>query len=485
MNTPSMPAQQRRQGPLGIAEGPLKDIGGHLFDRAVNIASLPLKTVLGNEHAVTLKNRIVSSKDAILSDAVNLQLLSGGQGRVAEFIRLKVEKMVINYLKRVPNQIKDELIDDYMCGCVKTFTADIIDNLWPDVEEQILFQLRMKLNKPILTYDSPPPNNTIFCCPCLSFRSCFRYNYMPADMSIWARFRTIWYWLIMFIQIIPFYSIQPIFKLFTWLLLDKGDEYQLIFFILDFKTLQFFTLGCIGGLINYFSYYNCVVLDNGKLKTGAEVHRCASRSPTDFYLFILEVVGFGLQVFLIWASYLLLFCSIQKGNPIFEIKSEEIKKSETDSKFGCCRFSRGGRIHYFMIWEAFSTIVSLGMFVVLLVPLQQDQESDLVATVNLLKVVYGLLSFPFMIFAIDFLIKVVTRSKPTKYDKFGRCVPDLMSVYEKKKKEKKREAKILKRKKKMIELKKKNPEKYLEEEDLEDLMNFKFSEIWSWNTSNE
>ena len=142
------------------------------------------------------------------------------------------------------------------------------------------------------------------------------------------------------------------------------------------------------------------------------------------------------------------------------VKSGHIKKREEARKQeGCCT-NRGGRLHYFMIWELIITIVSVGMFISLLVPLKQDEETDLVATVNLLKVVYGLLSFPFMIFVIPIVTTIMTKTKATKYDRYGRCIPDLPTVYEKEMKLKKLMKKKEKRDKEMQELKAKDYEEF-------------------------
>ena len=39
------------------------------------------------------------------------------------------------------------------------------------------------------------------------------------------------------------------------------------------------------------------------------------------------------------------------------------------------------------------------------------------------KVFYGLLSFPFLIFAFGPLQDILTKSRPTAYDKYGNTIP--------------------------------------------------------------
>lgn len=114
--------------------------------------------------------------------------------------------MIINFLKKVPKILKKKTIDEDMCICVKKLTSETIDNIWPDIEDEIMFQFRLQLNKPIVA-NPPPPPPSWFCCCCIHFRACFRYNYMPIDMSIWKRIKTFGYWIIMAFQIFPFYSV--------------------------------------------------------------------------------------------------------------------------------------------------------------------------------------------------------------------------------------------------------------------------------------
>ena len=123
--------------------------------------------------------------------------------------------------------------------------------------------------------------------------------------------------------------------------------------------------------------------------------------------------------------------------PDFKLKSKHVKKIEEKKQGGCCVGLRGGRLTWFMIWELVISIISVIIFGLLLFFLKQKNATDMLATVNLLKVIYGLLSFPFMIFAIPILAEIVTKTRPTRYDKYGRCVPDIPSIYERREKLKK------------------------------------------------
>lgn len=196
--------------------------------------------------------------------------------------------MVMNYLKKLPPKIKSSLKDPYMCNCVKSAIDDLVDTIWPDIEEEILFQLRMNLSQPVLEIKEPP-KYTAWCCCCLRFRACFRYNYYPVDRSSWQQYRNFWWWCITLITMIPYFAVMPVFKFFVFVVIDKTDEYQLIKFILDFKTMMFVTMGCLGGLIGYIQYVRCLVTNEGKNKSGLEVNECAVQGSLDDLFYMLEV----------------------------------------------------------------------------------------------------------------------------------------------------------------------------------------------------
>lgn len=127
--------------------------------------------------------------------------------------------------------------------------------------------------------------------------------------------------------------------------------------------------------------------------------------------------GFILQVLLIWFAYLLIPCSKRKGVPLFKYKSKETEKMENEAKKGCCGARRGGRLGCFMVMEFINTIISLGIFFAMVYPLDQKDSISIRGSVYFCKVLYGLLSFPFIFFALPFFTTLMTKTKATRYDK--------------------------------------------------------------------
>lgn len=91
--------------------------------------------------------------------------------------------------------------------------------------------------------------------------------------------------------------------------MDKTDEYQLIHFILRLKGTQFISLGVIEGLGAWAKYYYCATWNYGVIDA------CAIDGPGDQTYFVAEIVGFVVQMFLVWLCFLYLPHSIVKGKP--------------------------------------------------------------------------------------------------------------------------------------------------------------------------
>ena len=281
-----------------------------------------------------------------------------------------------------------------MCKCIQNKIDSLVDEYWPDVQDEILYQIRLKNNQPALVDKGPPP--TPCCCiPCRSFKAWFLYTYDPVDRSIWYSLRTFSWWLLIVIESFPYYGVQSVFKLVYFLLMDKGDEYQLVQFILTFKKLQFLTLGCLSSILGYAFYYYCSTFP-GQGQPSTSINRCASRGASDPLIYYLEIGGFSLQLLLVYSAYMLIPCSKQKGMPRFGLMTSahrrEVEEREGRRGRGCCG-QRGNRLNGFMLWELFTCILSIGIFIALMYALQSaDQSISMRSSVFLVKTVYGLLS---------------------------------------------------------------------------------------------
>jgi hypothetical protein len=442
----------------------------------------------GIDMTKNLTGKILGLKDQIKDGFSKARsgLLAGPSAAINKYIRLKIEKMLINYLTSQPVKIKKALKDPDMCPCVQRRVDDLVDEFWPDVQNEILYQVRLKTNQPVLE-DKGDPAVDACCCmvPYIRFKAWFLYTYDPVDASIWKSFKTFSWWLLLLIEIFPYYGVQAVFKLIYFLLMDKNDEFQLVQFILNFKKLQFFTLGFLSSVIGYAFYYYCATFQSShgvdKLNT------CAARGSADVIVYILELGGFVLQIVLVWWAYLLVPCSKKKGVPRFTIASEEVQAENDDARREtCCNFTtRGGRLGKFMCWEFFITLVSAAVFAVLFLILRNVNDFvSMRSSIFLVKCIYGLLSFPFIIFAIPQLTVLLSKTRETKYNKYGRCVPYLPTLYEAKKREeellrKKAERKATREARRVMQataigvqsMMKQGVAEVIEDEDIDDLIN--------------
>lgn len=88
---------------------------------------------------------------------------------------------------------------------------------------------------------------------------------------------------------------------------------------------------------------------------------------------------------------------------------------------GCiCNLSRGGALQCVMIIDFFCFGIAIALFFITTGYMNIDfskRIEDARPFLFFTKIVYGLLSFPFLMFAIGPIANLLTKSKPTAYDK--------------------------------------------------------------------
>ena len=92
-------------------------------------------------------------------------------------------------------------------------------------------------------------------------------------------------------------------------------------------------------------------------------------------------------------------------------KNEQQKIQES----GCCGHKRS-RLGCFMVWEFIATLITVGLGLIFVYLLKENDDISFRGVIFFCKIIYGLLSFPFMIFAIPVLPQLLTKSKATRYD---------------------------------------------------------------------
>ena len=122
-------------------------------ERIKNLESFQVisKTVPG--FAKEIGQKIGNVSKELAHDLKGLNILSKTQRKMNEFVRLKIEKMIIKYLQKQPKRIKKALKDPDMCQCVQNLIDDLVSagstqyHLVPAFhrEKHCLYQISLRL----------------------------------------------------------------------------------------------------------------------------------------------------------------------------------------------------------------------------------------------------------------------------------------------------------------------------------------------------
>ena len=86
---------------------------------------------------------------------------------------------------------------------------------------------------------------------------------------------------------VPIYGVQQCTFLMNYLLMDRGDEFQIITFVIGFKTANFISQGIISMIVGALQYYLC----SNKLQ-----HNCHEKGPGQTKAFWIDMLFFAFQV---------------------------------------------------------------------------------------------------------------------------------------------------------------------------------------------
>jgi len=222
---------------------------------------------------------------------------------------------------------------------------------------------------------------------------------------------------------IAFFSVILLCLLFP----GPPDEYQLINFILIFKGTQFFTTGVILGFIGAMEYYGCYLFFEQDL---LECIDWRGPGATDWLSSLLfDYLG---AIFLVWTAFL----ALPKSKTAWHKEHCLHGKPKRHVKEVYCRClegvkGRGGRMRWLLIYDAVCFILSFAFFLPVYFGAGNDpltkrawRRSYVHAkqTIFWCRILYSLMSLPFVMFVIPGLGKVLTHSVTTGYDATGACV---------------------------------------------------------------
>mmetsp|Transcript_73393 Transcript_73393/g.215166 ORF Transcript_73393/g.215166 Transcript_73393/m.215166 type:complete len:468 (-) Transcript_73393:131-1534(-) len=323
---------------------------------------------------------------------------------LAAWLVQKIHKHSERLINRLPGLMKDALEDSDMPRCVSRAKDRVIDGVWPDLREEIMWELAVLLdgqNDEKANDNDPGPD---------CFRRFFRYHIHPCDKSFWGTLRDPIYIGFFIFSCLPISAASPAAFLFLFLIIDKTDEYQLIYFILWFKGMQFFSHGILRTILGFFLYFACVTMPRR-----SDEHGCENLGPGLAGNFELILGGWVLQVLLVWLAWALLMCSKDKGR-------SELKGRIEHEHTGTQRM--GGYLRCFLLYDlvCFVVLCILLVAVFMLAPGRKHNEWPVAHALFACQVIYGYVSMPFFLFTLPVFQSVLTHAIPTAYDRQGRCV---------------------------------------------------------------
>jgi len=335
--------------------------------------------------------------------------------------------------------IENATVDPDMFECVRPIIRTIVTNLWEDVEMEIESGLKLAV------YQKPEgqgmtQSNQFRHDPELArgrlrrlglkIRAFVLHHYLPFNRSIFGRLRDPVYLLMTFTTMLPIFGIRVFFFMgILVMLLFPGppDEFQLINFILIFKGTQFFTTGVILGFLGAMEYYACYLFGGTSLRDCIDSHGPGASDYLSSLLF--DYAG---SMCLVWIAFLFLPMSRAAWHTQQCLQG---KRREIVTEVYCCclrgAVGRGGKMRGLLRYDFWCFVFSFVVFLPVYFASDNHVMSEAAydtklahakQTIFWCRILYSLLSLPFVVFVIPGVGKVLTHSATTGYDRSGACV---------------------------------------------------------------
>jgi len=319
------------------------------------------------------------------------------------WMKAKMHGVAVHVVDRLPKATKDFFEDEEMPRFVSRGKDRLVDGVWPDVREELVWELAVMIDGQS-PEQSLPTSGGVDC-----FRAYLRYHLFPYDKSFWGKLRDPIWVILKLVSLIPISGVCQFFYLFVFLIIDKRDEYQLIFFILDFKGTQYLSHGFIRMILGFFLYVLCA-----SVPAEESDHNCNEYGPGMAGSLQVNFIAFFVQVALVWFAFFLLPCSKEKGRSQLKTLEHEHGTISTASQ------KKGGYLTRLLVYDLFCFVICMG--VAAWVATTRDTMDDWPVRHALFacQVAYGYLSLPFFLFTIPYIQVILTHAVPTAYDRQGR-----------------------------------------------------------------
>jgi hypothetical protein len=160
--------------------------------------------------------------------------------RAMSWTEEKVTAASSSAVEKAGTRIKEGMRSDHQIPhFIATVLCDLVDSLLPDVREEVVYTVMGKV------YARRAPQDEVVLDSRGGFRravGCLRgavlYHLQPYDNGGGGRLTDVWWWIFTLPAVCPVLGVQQMWFLLLFLLIDKGDEFQLCSFILNFKGMQ-------------------------------------------------------------------------------------------------------------------------------------------------------------------------------------------------------------------------------------------------------
>ena len=130
--------------------------------------------------------------------------------------------------------VKKLVKDPDMPNFVKKFIDALIDEILPDVKQEIMTTIFEALRRTVFEDEikageaAIPEFGKLVCFyPFMRARGWFLYHLMPFNKGIWTKLRDPWFLILTIIPLFPLWGVTHIWYMLMFLIIDKRDEFQL------------------------------------------------------------------------------------------------------------------------------------------------------------------------------------------------------------------------------------------------------------------
>ncbi len=333
---------------------------------------------------------VVDDKFAISDRVSNAR--QAGKEKSTELMYKAQDKTVAKFEKQM-EQIAEHMSDNIVNAlALPKFLRNIVDHVIRDIVEEIqhegVYHIESLLDRHEKDRrESPDRLQEINCLQ--RMRGWILYHWMPYDHTSFYKLSDPAWIFLKILAVLPFGG-QFFFYLLLWTLIDKSDTFQLVKFIVDFKGLQAISLGIGCIFIGASKYVRCA--------NQVPYPNCEQKGPGAGDAFFFGLSGWIGCVLLVWTTFVLLKC-----------KGKDVKTGE----------SAGGKLVSWLLYDLVIFAVCAGMVLVTYLDVGMDYETH--EMLFWCKGLYGVLSFPFIVFMMPLVNVLFTHAHVTAYTPSGRC----------------------------------------------------------------